>query len=401
MKYVVILGDGMADYPVAELGGRTPLQCARKPHIDALARRGRVGLVKTVPDGFAPGSDVANLSVMGYDPLAYYSGRSPLEAVSMGIDLGTSDVTFRCNLVTLSAEADYADKTMLDYSAGEISSAEAALLVQELNRHFKNQEIAFYAGVSYRQCLVWKNGPSELALTPSHDILDQKIGPHLPRGAQNEVLRHIMERSAAFLPGHPVNQARQEKGLRPANGIWLWGEGTKPALPGFFAKYRLKGSVISAVDLIKGIGICAGLKAVDVPGATGTFHTDYAGKARAALQELANGQDWVYVHVEAPDECGHQRAVENKVKAIEMIDELVVGMIWNGLEQDDDYRILVLPDHFTPLALRTHTADPVPFIMYAKGGEQGGGTKGYDETVARETGWLITAGHTLMDLFVG
>jgi len=400
MKYIVILGDGMADYPVPELGNKTPLQCAKKPNIDFLAKNGETGMVRTIPDGISPGSDVANLSVLGYNPKNYYTGRSPLEAVSMGVDLSEADVTFRCNLVTLSDDEDYSNKTMIDYSSDEISSAEAAELIKDINKWFKTDEICFYAGVSYRHCMVWRNAPSGFKLTPPHDILEKKITQYLPGGKNGKVLLDMMVESNKLLKDHPVNKSRIERGLRPANSIWLWGEGKKPVIPEFYGKYRVKGSVISAVDLVKGIGICAGLKSVNVEGATGNINTNFIGKARAALHELESGHDFVYVHIEAPDECGHRHEIKNKVRSIELIDELVVGTILKGLEKYEDYKVLVLPDHPTPLSLRTHTADPVPYILYQKSKEQASGVSGYDEFQAKSTGIFVEEGHTLMDKFI-
>ena len=400
MKYIVILGDGMADYPVEELNNKTPLQAAKKPNIDFLARHGEVGLVKTVPEGIPPGSDSANLSVMGYNPAVYYSGRSPLEAASMGIELADTDVTFRCNLVTLSEEADYAGKTMLDYSSDEISTEEASLIIEEVNRHFSSDRITFYPGISYRHCMVWKNGTTAFSLTPPHDILEKRVGDYLPRGEYGNMLLDMMIKSSGFLKDHPVNKARITKGLRPANSIWLWGEGKRPAIPSFYDKYHIKGSVVSAVDLIKGIGLCAGMKSVDVEGATGNIHTNFLGKAQAALAELEAGRDFVYVHVEAPDECGHRHEIENKVKSIELIDELVVGTLLKGLEKFDDYKVMVLPDHPTPLSLRTHTSEPVPYIIYHKNFERVSGVHGYDEFQAKETNRYVGEGHRLMDYFI-
>jgi len=400
MKYIVILGDGMADYPIPQLNNLTPLQFANKPNIDLLARNGVVGLVKTIPEGMSPGSDTANLSVMGYNPKEYYTGRSPLEAVSMGVNLSETDVAFRCNLVTLSDEYDYAKKTMVDYSSDEISSQEAAELIKTVNNHFKTGEIVFYPGISYRHCMVWSEGQVRLKLTPPHDILEKKITDHLPHGEYGKMLLEMMVKSYDLLKDHPVNKARIAKGLRPANSIWLWGEGRKPVIPEFQEKFGLKGSVISAVDLIKGIGICAGLKPVEVEGATGNIHTNFLGKAKAALQELESGYDFVYVHIEAPDESGHRHEIENKVKSIELIDRDVVGTIIKGMENVDDYRILILPDHPTPLSLRTHTAEPVPFIVYQKSWNYASGVNGYDEFQAKDTGVFVDEGFTLMGRFI-
>lgn len=399
MKYIVILGDGMADLPLEELGNKTPLQCAKKPNIDMLAKKGIVGMVKTVPDGIAPGSDVANLSVMGYNPKEYYTGRSPLEAVSIGIDLSDTDIAFRCNLVTLSDEANYCDKTMVDYSSDEISSEEATELIDEINKHFKTDEIEFFAGISYRHCMVWHNGLQNLNLTPPHDISDKKITDYLP---QNKLIYDMMVKSYDILKNHPINLKRIERGLKPANSIWLWGEGKKPSISEFYQKYKLKGSVISAVDLIKGLAICAGLTSVNVEGATGNINTNFEGKGQAAINELLNNnKDFVYVHIEAPDECGHRHEIENKVKAIELIDEKIVAPVVKALnESGEDYSILVMPDHPTPLALKTHTSEAVPFIIYRSNEVIDSGLKGYDEQQAKSTGAYIDKGYTLMDKFL-
>ena len=398
MKYVVILGDGMADYPVPQLDNKTPLQYAKKPNIDELAKKSVIGLVKTVPDGIPPGSDAANLSVMGYNPKKYYTGRSPLEAVSMGIELSDTDVALRCNLVTLSEHEDYANKTMIDYSSDEISTEEARVLIEAVNQALKTETITFYPGISYRHCMVWDNGKTGLGCTPPHDILEKKITDFLPKESSG-LLLDLMIKSYDILSQHPVNIARQQKGLRPANSIWLWGEGKKPMLSSFKEKYSISGSVISAVDLLKGIGICAGLTSIDVEGATGNIHTNFSGKAAAALEALKT-DDFVYVHIEAPDECGHRYEVENKPRSIELIDEKVVGPILEGIKAFGDYRILVLPDHPTPLSLRTHTSEPVPFILYDSTDEKVSGVTGYDEEQAKTSGVFIEDGYTLMDLFI-
>lgn len=399
MKYVLILGDGMADYPVPQLGNKTPLQYANKPNIDFLAQNGEVGIVKTIPEGIPPGSDAANLSVMGYDPQKYYTGRSPLEAVSMGIELSDTDVALRCNLVTLSQDESYSDKIMIDYSSDEISTEESKELIAEVNNRLKTDSITFYPGISYRHCMVWENGSLGLNLTPPHDILDKKITEYLPSN-NSQIIMDLMLKSYDILKDHPVNRARISRGLRPANSIWLWGEGKKPFLPIFLEKYKLKGSVISAVDLIKGIGLLAGLNNVDVKGATGNIHTNFSGKAQAALDELESGRDFVYLHVEAPDECGHRYEIENKVKSIEIIDNLIVGPILKALEKYEDYKIMILPDHPTPLSLRTHTSDPVPFLIYQKTKNIKSGIDSYDEEQALKTGLVIREGHKLMDYFL-
>jgi 2,3-bisphosphoglycerate-independent phosphoglycerate mutase len=400
MKYIVIIGDGMADYPIPQLDNKTPLQYAQKPNIDYLARYGKVGLVKTVPEGIPPGSDSANLSVMGYDPRQFYTGRSPLEAVSMGVELSETDVALRCNLVTLSDDESYENKVMIDYSSDEISSDESEVLISDVNRHFKNDIITYFSGISYRHCMVWKNGPIGLGLIPPHDILERKIGSYLPKGAQCKILLDMMIESNKFLENHPINKARVLKGLRPATSIWLWGEGKKPQIPSFSEKYQIRGSVISAVDLIKGIGLCAGLESIDVEGVTGNINTNFIAKAEAALMELEKGQDFVYVHIEAPDECGHRYEIDNKVKSIELIDQQVVSTILKGVQKYDDFRIMILPDHPTPLSLRTHTSDPVPFVVYQKSRHNSSSVNGYDEFQAKDTRLCINDGYKLMDLFI-
>jgi len=400
-KYVVILGDGMPDYKMPQLDNRTPLEAARTPNMDFLAGKGIMGMVKTIPQGYPPGSDVANLSVIGYDPARYYTGRSPLEAVSMGVDLKEDEVAFRCNLVTLSEASSFEEKVMVDYSAGEISTSEAARLIEEAGKELGGVEFSFYPGISYRHLMVWKGGPDDIDLTPPHDISDREIGPYLPSRAQGQQLRQLMEKSHEFLSRHPVNRSRVEKGLAPANCMWLWGQGRKPRLKSFKDKYGLTGSVISAVDLIKGIGLCAGLEVVEVPGATGNIHTDFFGKAKAALLELEKGKDFIYLHVEAPDEAGHQGKVEDKIKAIEEIDEKVVGEILGGLEKHKDYSLMVLSDHPTPLKVKTHVEDPVPFVIYDGKDSSRGKAAGFNEGEAEKTGIFLESGPQLMDYFLG
>ncbi len=400
MKYVVVLGDGMADYRMSQLGNRTPLQYARKPNIDFLAANGETGIVRTIPEGASPGSDTANLSVMGYDPMKYYTGRSPLEAVSMGVQLADTDLAFRCNLVTLDIDGDYESAVMIDYSSDEISTSESTELINEINKQLSTSDISFHAGISYRHCMVWHAGSGSRNLTPPHDILEKRITPYLPSGDNSDMFVRLQKKSNEILTNHPVNKSRISRGLRPANSIWLWGEGRKPGLPDFTAKYGLSGSVVSAVDLIKGIGICAGLDTVDVAGATGNINTNFRGKAEAALKELQNGKDFVYIHIEAPDECGHRFEIENKVRSIELIDELVVGVLLEGLAAYDDFSLMVLPDHPTPLSLRTHTSDPVPYVIYRKRSEKPSGVAGYDEFQAQETGVYVEEGHKLMDRFL-
>ena len=401
MKYVLILGDGMADDPIAELGGKTPLQFANKPYLNELAQHSELGLVKTIPDGYPCGSDVANMSVLGYAPETYYTGRSPLEAVSMGLQLGDDDVTLRCNLVTLSDEENFPRKTMLDYSAGEISTAEAQQLIEAVNREMGTDEFIFFPGISYRHCLVWKNGQLAMDLTPPHDISDRCIGDYLPKGQGSAAILDFMVRSTAVLSDHPVNKARIAQGLHPANAIWLWGQGKKPALTRFQEKYGVGGTMICAVDLMKGLGICAGLSAPAVPGVTGNIHTNFLAKAEAALAALKKGDDFVYLHVEAPDEAGHQGMLSDKVMAIEKIDHDVVAVVLGGLrEMGEDFRVMVLPDHPTPLRLKTHTAAEVPYMIYDSRQAKDSGLAGYDEDSARSTGIFYPSGPELMARFI-
>ncbi|WP_041571176.1 cofactor-independent phosphoglycerate mutase [Candidatus Desulforudis audaxviator] len=401
MKYLVLVGDGMADEPRPELDGMTPLQYARTPHMDLVAACGEIGQVRTVPAGYQPGSDVANLSVLGYDPQKYYTGRAPLEAVSMGIDLQERDVAFRCNLVTLTDAEPYEEREMVDYSAGEISTAEARELILFLDRELGSEALRFYPGVSYRHLLVWREGPVETRLTPPHDIPGMEVRAHLPAGVGDGVLKSLMVRSAELLAGHPVNRARRQRNERTANSIWFWGQGRRPALPPFRDLFGLQGAVISAVDLIKGIGLCAGLESIEVEGATGTIHTNFRGKAVAALNALASGADFVLIHVEAPDEASHHGDLETKIRAIEEIDQRVLGEVLRGARDIGPLRIMVLPDHPTPLRTRTHSADPVPFAILREG--TGGGRKaerGFDEVSAARSGVYFRIGCKLMPYFI-
>ncbi|MEE1321504.1 MAG: cofactor-independent phosphoglycerate mutase [Acutalibacteraceae bacterium] len=400
MKYVVVLYDGMADYPVPALGGKTPMMCANKPLFDSLAQKGEVGLVKTVDDTLKPGSDVANMSVMGFDPLKYYTGRSPLEAVSIGVKLLDDDVTLRCNLVTLSDEENYEDKTMVDYSAGDISSEEAAELIRSVQEAFGNDIYTYYSGVSYRHCLTVHKGTTDLGdMTPPHDISGRVVGPYLSKSENAAELVGMMKKSYNLLKDHPVNKKRIAEGKRPGNSIWLWGEGNKPILPSFESLYGLKGSVISAVDLLKGIGISAGMSTPEVEGATGYIDTNFKGKAECALKELRNGKDFVYIHIEAPDECGHRDEPENKVRAIELIDEQVLSVLLPELEKYDDYKIMILPDHPTPIVTKTHARDAVPYMIYHKSSPKNGADT-INEDTAKATGNFIEKGATIMAHFL-
>lgn len=400
MKYIVVLYDGMADYPVPKFDGKTPMEMAKKPNLDRLARNGEVGLVKTVAEGLKPGSDIANMSVLGYNPKECYTGRSPLEAVSIGVDMADTDIIFRTNLVTLSDEADYEAKTMVDYSAGDISTAEATEIIKSVQEHFGNDIFSFYAGVAYRHCLVWKNGTLDLGnMTPPHDISGKVIGEYLSKSEHAAELIDMMKKSYDFLMKHPVNKRRIAEGKRPANSIWLWGEGTKPSLPDFKAKYGVDGSIISAVDLLKGIAKCANMDAPDVEGATGYIDTNFDGKADCAIEELKT-KDFVYIHLEAPDECGHRNEPDNKVKSIEIIDEKILGKLLPALEEYDDYKIMVLPDHPTPIVTMTHASDAVPFMIYRKSTAKDNGMESFTEINAQKTGNYIEVGHTLMDKFI-
>ena len=401
VKYIVLLGDGMADWPLDELGGKTPLQVAHKPNMDTLAKRSLMGMVKTVPDGMPAGSDVANLSAFGFNPREVYTGRSPLEAVSMGIRLSDDDIALRCNLVTLSDTAAYQDATMLDYSAGEITTEEASELIQAIAQALNREGLSFYPGVSYRHCLVWNKGPLDLELTPPHDISGKPIREYLPKGKGSEVLLDLMVKSRDILKNHPVNIRRMKKGLNPATSIWLWGHGKRPSIPLFVEKYGLCGSVISAVDLVRGIGKATGMNSVMVPGATGNIHTNFRGKALAALDELKSGRDFVYIHVEAPDECGHQGNVRDKIRSIELIDSEILGTLLKGLEGFEDYSIMILPDHPTPIAIKTHCSDPVPFMIYRSGNGITDENAVYTEECASGKNLMIEKGHTLMDMFLG
>lgn len=402
MKYIVVLGDGMADYAVDEFGGKTVLDVAKKPNMDYMASHGELGLVKTVQDGMKPGSDVANLSVMGYDTKKSYSGRSPLEAASIGVNLKDTDVTFRVNLVTLSDDENYSDKTMVDYSAGEISTEEATELIKALDEELSTDIHKFFAGISYRHLLVWDKGSTNIKLTPPHDISGKKITDHLPKGDGDNILLEMMKKSVKILSEHPVNKRRIEQGKKPANSIWPWGEGTKPKLENFYEKFGKKASVISAVDLIKGIAILAGMNSIEVEGANGNHDTNYKGKADAAFDALTkDGCDFVYLHLEGPDECGHRGEAENKKYAVEMIDEKVIGYLKDRLDSAGiEYKMLILPDHPTPIKLKTHVSDPVPYIIY-NSTKQEVNDRAYNEKEAQKTGIYIEKGYELMEKFLG
>ncbi len=401
MKYFVMLCDGMADEPSEKLGGKTPMMLANKPTIDFLASKGEVGLVKTVQEGMKPGSDVANLSVLGYNSADCYTGRSPLEAASIGIDLKDTDVTLRCNLVTLSDEENYEDKRMVDYCGGDISTPEARVLIKYLEEKLGNDEFKFYSGVAYRHCLVWNNGnPHPGTFTPPHDIPGKVIAEYIPKGKDTAKLYDLMKKSYDLLKDHPVNKKRVSEGKRPANSAWFWGEGTKPQLTDFREKTGLKGSMISAVDLLKGIAICADMTSVDVDGATGYIDTNFEGKCNAAIEEFKRGQDFVYVHVEAPDECGHRAEADNKVKAIELIDEKILKPVVEFLRGFDDFAVLICPDHPTPLNIQTHTSDPVPYVIYDSKNEKDSGVQTVNEYTAKNTGNYIEKGYTMMDYFL-
>jgi len=402
MKYVIIVGDGMADYPVESLGGKTPLMVARTPYMDRMANQGEIGLVRTVPDGFNPGSEIANLSIFGYDPVRYYTGRGPLEAASLRVNLSANDIAFRCNLVTLKFRGS--EILMEDFSAGHITDGEASKIIADLNNEMGTSGIQFHAGVSYRHLMVLKNGAAKfsglekLELTPPHDIIGKEISPFLPQ-TEAPVLT-LMKESQRVLKNHPVNQARETKGLLPANSIWLWGQGHSPQMVTMKERFGMDGYVISAVHLIKGIGMLAGLEVLEVPGATGYFDTNYDGKAQYALRGLRE-KDFVYVHVEAPDEAGHMGDLQLKINAIEAFDEKIVGAILEGMKEFKRYKILVLPDHPTPLSVRTHTADPVPYVICSneKSPISAHGTT-FDEASAGRSGICIEKGFELIERFL-
>lgn len=398
MKYVVVLGDGMADEPIEALGGKTPLEYASTPFLDELSKKSKIGLVHTIPDGMNPGSDTANLAVIGYNPRKYYTGRSPLEALSIGVDMKDTDIAIRCNIVTVSDDnLPYEQKTIIDHSSSEISTEDAKVLLEAVKKELQNEMFQFYVGTSYRHLLIWDKG-DVVELTPPHDILGKVIGSYLP---ENELLKDMMKKSYDILNNHPLNVERAKKGLNKANSIWFWGAGTKPALDSFKEKTGKKGVMISAVDLLKGIAVGAGLKNIEVEGADGTLHTNYQGKAMAAVNALVqDGYDFAYIHVEAPDEMGHQGSVERKLEAIQSLDSKVIKVVKQELDKADvDYRMLVMPDHPTPIALRTHTSNPVPYLIYDNTKEEEHDWS-YNEREAKLSGNYLEEGYTLLSEFL-
>lgn len=396
MKYFVLVCDGMADRPLTALGGKTPMEAANKPMMDALAQKSLCGTVSNVPTGMVPESDTANLAVLSYDPRVYSKGRSPLEAMSMGLTMQPCDTAYRCNVVTLSENEDYDHKIMLDHSADEISTAEADELIHALEATLGNDLRHFYTGISYRHCLLWKNGNDTYNFARPHDIIGKCIAPYLPSGEAGKPFYDLMRASYDILRNHPVNTARKNAGKRPANSAWLWSPGKKPTLPSFADKWGLRGAVISAVDLIKGIGICAGMTSIDVEGATGNVHTNYHGKANAAIHAFKSGYDFVFVHVEGPDECGHRAETENKILSIEKIDSIILRSVYDYLAgSGEDFKIYLLPDHPTPIELRTHSMEPVPFFLYDSAKPQRGVTP-FTEKTAESTKLYYPDGSQLL-----
>lgn len=395
MKYVIVLGDGMADRPLEEIGGKTPIEYAETPMLDKLSKVSEVGLVHTIPEGMKPGSDTANLSVLGYDPKKYYTGRSPLEALSIGVDMKDTDVAIRCNIVTVSYDdKPYEEKTIIDHSASEISTEDAAELLEAVRKELENDEFKYYVGTSYRHLTIWDKG-EVVELTPPHDVLGKTISEYLPK---EEKLKEMMKKSYDILANHPINKERMAKGLNPANSLWFWGAGTRPCVTSFEEKNNKKGAMISAVDLLKGIAVGAKMKVIEVDGADGTLETNYEGKAQAAIDVLAKeGYDFAYVHVEAPDEMGHQGSVERKVKAIHYLDQRVIKNVYDGLKASgEDFRMLVLPDHPTPICVRTHTSEPVPYLLYDSTNEIKSDLD-YSEACGKESGKYIPEGHTIIN----
>ncbi len=402
MKYLILIPDGMADTNIPELGNITPMAKAAKPTIDMLASKAFVGTVSNVPEGMVPESDTANLAILSYDPKVYSKGRSPLEAVSMGIEMKPDETAYRCNVVTLSDDGEYDSKTIIDHSADEITTEEADKLIKTLEEKLGNEYRKFYTGVSYRHCLIWKNGNDKYNFMRPHDILGKTIGEYLPKKEDGgEEFYKLMRDSFDILNHHPVNEERRRRGLRPANSAWLWSPGKKPQLPSFYEKWNLDASVISAVDLIKGIGLCAKMESIDVEGATGNVHTNYDGKARAAIDAFKRGKELVYVHVEGPDECGHRAEIENKVISIEKISELILKPVYEYLRDcGEEFKVMILPDHPTPVALRTHTIDPVPFLIY-NSSKTYSGVPCFTEKSAFALNNYYPKGHDLMSLLTG
>ena len=400
MKYLVLIPDGMADEKIPSLGNKSPMEAADKPTTDALAKRSLIGLVSNVPEGIAPGSDAANMAILSFDPKEFSKGRSPLEAVSMGLKMNDTQVAFRCNIVTLSEDEDYDNKTIIDHSADEISTEEADELIKAVEATLGNDERHFYTGVSYRHCMLWDGVEDNYGFTPPHDILGKCIKDYLPSGEIGAKYYELMKASWDILDRHPINEARRARGLKPANSIWFWSPGKKPALPSFKHKWGIDGAVISAVDLIKGIGLCANMESIDVKGVTGNLHTNYDGKAQAAIDAFKRGVKYVYVHLEGPDECGHRAETENKVLSIELIDKKVLSPIYEYLKGcGEEFKIMILPDHPTPVRLRTHTMDPVPFMIYSST-EDVEGVDSFNEESAAATGLYVSAGHTLMEKLI-
>ncbi len=397
MKYFVLLCDGMADYKIESLGNRTPMAAANKPMMDELAKKSLCGTVSNVPEGMVPESDTANIAVLSYDPKIYSKGRSPLEAVSMGLTMRPEDTAYRCNVVTLSEdEGEYDDKIILDHSADEITTEEASELIKAVEEKLGTEFRHFYTGVSYRHCMIWYNTPFEYSFMRPHDILGKRIGEYLPKGKEGEPFYKLMRESYDILNHHPINEARRARGLRPANSIWLWSPGKKPSLPNFYEKWGLRGAVISAVDLIKGIGLCAGLQSIDVEGATGNVHTNFTGKADAAIEAFENEKNFVYVHVEAPDECGHRAELDNKILSIERIDEFILRPVYDYLvSTGESFKIMILPDHPTPLVLRTHSMEPVPFMIYSSEGDVDG-VECFTEEACEDKNFYIQHGYDLL-----
>lgn len=398
MKYVVVLGDGMADEPLQELGNRTPLSCADTPALDRISKKSEIGMVKTVPEGMAPGSDTANLSVLGYDPKQYYSGRSPLEALSIGVPMKDTDVALRCNIVTISDDdVPFEEKVIIDHSSSEISTQDCGILLDAVKKELEKGPYHFYLGTSYRHCLIWEKG-QVMELTPPHDVLGQVIGAYLPK---DQMLRDMMKKSYEILKNHPLNQERKKKGLHPANCCWFWGAGTRPALDSFWEKYGKKGMMISAVDLLKGIAVGAGMDTAVVEGANGGLDTNYEGKMQAAFDALTlGGYDFAYIHVEAPDEMGHQGSIEKKIRAIQNLDQYIIGPLYEKLKaQQVDFRMLVMPDHPTPIRLRTHTSVEVPYLLYDSTREENHDWN-YNEAEAILSGNYVAHGHELMKYFL-